>query len=298
MKQFLVKILIFGSLFFIVEKGFYLIVKKASEKEYDKRLELIIKGEMEKDILIIGSSRGANNISAKQLEAQTMLNTYNLSYRGSDVMFHEFILKTVLKYNKKPKKVLLFIDNGYQFIEEQSLNFRFDRLKPLKKYNYINNQLIQRNQSSYFSKFLYALRLNKTDFSFKKLNVKEVNIMTTHGSKMLRVKPNDSLQYLKKIKKFTDKEDATKIESFKSIQNICKHNNIALYFVFSPGFKTFNTVAYNRFKTFVNPEEHVIVYDTTRYKDKNLFRDHGHLFKNGAKLFTKEVSAFINKENN
>lgn len=299
MKQFLLKIMVFGSLFFIVEKGLYFFIQNAPNKEYDKRLELILDGKMWKDVIIIGSSRGANNISAKQLEVETGLSTYNLSYRGSDIVFHEFILKTVLKYNAKPKKVLLFMDNAYQFIDEPTLSFRFDRLAPLKNYDYINDELIKRKKKNYISKFLYGARINRKDFSLKNVNILPVNIMTTHGSKLLESKPNDSLKYLNQTNSYNKaSEDLVKLESFKSIQELCKKNDIDLYFVFSPTYGDFDNDFLNRFKALINLEEHIIIYDTTNviYKNKKLFRDHTHLLKNGAEVFTSEISTFINSK--
>ena len=104
MKQFSKHITIFFVLFFIVEKGICFFVNNAPKKEFDNRLELVLNGKINKEVIILGSSRGANNIYAKQLEDSINQSVYNLSYLGSDVTFHEFILKTLIKYNKPPKK--------------------------------------------------------------------------------------------------------------------------------------------------------------------------------------------------
>lgn len=298
MKLFLKHILIFGIVFFLVEKGLCYFVYQSPEKEYDKRLQMILEGQMDKDIIILGSSRGANNISAKQLENQTGLSSYNLSYRGSNIIFHEFVLESLLKFNSSPKIVLLCIDNGYEFVSEKSLNFRYDRLNPLKNYNYINNILIQRNKKSYFSKFFCSLRVDRQDFSFNKVNVLPVNIMTSHGSKLLNAKPNSDLLFGEKPKVYNKAlEQLDKLNAFEAIKELCSLNNIDLYFVFTPSYADFDISFYNRFKTLTNRAEHLVIYDTVSgiYKNKNLFRDSTHMFKNGAELFTSEISVLINQ---
>ncbi|SFD25217.1 hypothetical protein SAMN04489722_106225 [Algibacter lectus] len=297
MKLFLRHILLFGVLFFVVEKGLYFFIQNAPQKEHDKRLELILEGKMKKDIVIIGSSRGANNISAKQLEDETGMSCYNLSYRGSSVVFHEFILKTLILHNNKPKKVLLVIDNGYQFLKNHSLHFRFDRLFPLKNYSYINDKLIENNKKSYISNFLYSVKINREDFSLKPKRVYEVNVMTSHGSKLLSGKNNEKLDYKSEIKSYDiNDEELHKLNSFKAIQEMCSKNDINLYFVFTPGLMSFDNDFLTRFKELVNADEKIIVYDTLnkRYKEKNIYRDHTHMFSNGAEIFTSEISEFIN----
>ncbi|MFD1294259.1 hypothetical protein ACFQ5N_10465 [Lutibacter holmesii] len=299
MKLFLKYILVFGIIFFTLEKGLYYFIHNAPNKEYDKRLQLILDGEMEKDLVIIGSSRGANNISAKQLEDQTGLSTYNLSYRGSNVTFHEFILEALLLHNKKPKKVLLVIDNGHQFLIENSLKFRYDRLSPLKNYSWINDKLIKSNKKSYISKFLYSLKIDRKDFSLKPKIVYPINIMTSHGSKLLKARSTDTLAFFKKPKGYDiTKENPDYLKSFKSMQKTCKTHNIDLYFVFTPAYQEFDTDFLKRFKKLINTEEHLIVYDTIcdDYKNNLFFRDHTHMFSIGAEIFTSEISVFFNSK--
>jgi hypothetical protein len=300
MKRFLKHIFFFGLLFFIIEKGLYFFIQNAPNKEYDKRLEFVLQGKMEKDIIIIGSSRGVNNISAKQMEDETGLSTYNLSYRGSNVIFHQFILETLLLYNKKPQKVLLVIDDEYEFLMDHSLHFRFDRLYPLKNYSYINNKLIDSKKKSYVSKFLYAAKIDREDFSLKPKRVDPINLMTSHGSKLLPKKENNDLEFINVSKNYnTLQEESSKIRSFKAIKEMCSSKGIDLYFVFTPDFKSFNDSFLKRFEKLVKKKEHLIVYDTLdkRYKDYTIFRDQTHMCSEGAAIFTSELSQFMKSKN-
>jgi hypothetical protein len=70
-----------------------------------------------------------------------------------------------LKYNKKAENGSLTIDNPHEM--KKTLNFRFDRLYPLAKYNYITQELIRQKKKNVFSWFLF-MRLNRLIFfSFK-----------------------------------------------------------------------------------------------------------------------------------
>ncbi|AXT20751.1 hypothetical protein D7030_11735 [Flavobacteriaceae bacterium AU392] len=300
MKKFLLNIVVFSALFFIVEKSIYFFIANAPNKEYDKRLEYILKGEMNKNLIVLGSSRGANNIIAEQLQNETGLTSYNLSYRGADIVFQEFLLKTLLKFNTKPKKVILIIDDIYEFNYEPTLKFRIDRLSPLKKYNYINNELIRRGNKNVLSKIFCLSRVNRKDFNLKKNNVLPINKMTAFGSKVILSKGNSKMTYKSTFEKYsTEFEQKEKLHAFSRIQELCKSNQIELIFIFPPNYRIFNTSFLNRFNELVQQENKIMIYDTLNpvYKNESYYRDVSHLMKNGAEIFTSEVSTFINNSN-
>ena len=112
MKKFLIQILLFSFTFFLFEKVFYVSLYVSPKLEIDKRLEYIINGNMNKDLIVLGSSRGARNIIASQIEDSLNISSYNLSYPGSDIEFHKFLLQSLIKYNEKPKIVLLVVDDN------------------------------------------------------------------------------------------------------------------------------------------------------------------------------------------
>ena len=122
--------------------------------------------------------------------------------------------------------------------------------------------------------------------------------MTSHGSKLLNAKLNNDLLFGQRPKIYNKtSEQLDKLNAFKAIKELCRLNNIDLYFVFTPSYAEFDISFYNRFKTLTSKGEYIVVYDTVSgiYKNKNLFRDSTHMFKNGAELFTSELSAFINQ---
>ena len=297
MKTFLKYVFLIALIFFVLEKGFYYFIAYAPKKEYDKRLECILEGKMNKDIVVLGSSRGANDIIAKHVEDATHFSTYNLSYRGSNILFHEFILTSLLKFNKPPQKVLLVLDGVFEFVGNSTLNFRNDRLLPLKKYNYVNDELIEQGEKNILSHVFCLSRIDRKDFSLRKSKPDPKNTLTPHGSILETAKLKKTLVYNHQPVPYTsDNEIPEYIDALRRIKQMCRMNGIELVFVFPPNFETFNVSFFNRFSEFVDSEK-VLVYDTLnpKYKDESYYLDHSHLLKNGAEVFTSEIIKFLNK---
>lgn len=298
MKKFLTRVLLFGLFFFAIDKLFYIFLYTAPQLEADKRLELLINGKINKEIIVMGSSRGADNIIASQIEKETGKSAYNISYIGSNIQFHVFLLKTLLKYNSKPKTIILSVDNPYEFIYAKSLNFRLDRLHPLGKYNYINQELINQNDRSKLSWFLYLARINKSYLTFEKKKGPNENLMLSCGSMPLKAELSKENLVFDTIKQpyHISEELENKRKDFLEFQKICSQNKIKIIYCFAPNFRVYNPVLENRIKLMSLSENKFFVYDTTnlKYKNKTYFYDESHLNIKGAKIFTSELSKFIN----
>ena len=297
MKKFLKSIFLFFILLFLLDKGFCFFLNEAPKKEYDKRLERVLEGKLNKDIIIIGSSLGSGNIIAENIEKGTGLTTYNLSYQGADVGFQKFILETLLKYNKPPKKVLMSIDSPHAFLTS-NLGTRYDRLVPLAKYNYINDELIKLKRNNILSKVFCLGRIIPYHIRLKKQLAPALNPLTNHGSRpIIMEKAKKNLhEYSKSTTYHKSEELKDKLAAFKSIQQMCKEKNIELTFVFSPYYHQFNNGFYNRFKELTTPNHNIFVYDTLNpiYKRSDSFYDESHLMHDSARIFTFELVDFLN----
>ena len=296
MKKFITNILIFALIFFIVEKAFYFFMFISPTLEIDNRLEKVINGEMNKDIIVLGSSRGARNIIAGQIEDSLTISAYNLSYVGSDIQFHEFLLRSLIKFNKPPKIVLLAVDNFYELLPNESMIFRLDVLYPLAKYNYINDEMIKRGEKNYLSNFLILSRINKSNFDLRKKHFSSLDTIIACGSMPIFFQRKDR-EF--KSTNYGDynvaKELSVKVKSYIRFQKLCTINNIKLLMVFSPNFNShFNLEFEKRLKDLAEPDVAFYVYDSlnTVYQDKSFFYDEVHLKTNGAVIFTNEI---INK---
>ncbi len=296
MKQFLKHICVFGLLFFLVEKGSFFLLEEAKNNQADKRLEYVLDGKMHKDIVIFGSSIGAGNILAGEIQKAQKLDTYNLSYHGSDVVFHKFLLESLLKYNKAPKKVILVVDNPFYF-KKNALTFRDDVLKPLSQYNFVNNALIETGNQPYYSKFLYLGRLNKNIISFKQKSSNKNNPLDSFGSQPL-LKLDKHPSTIEKVGNnyTTNVEDQIKVEAFQNLEKLCIHNEIELICVLPPSYRTHNTAFIGRLEKLIDKHvSKVFVYDTSNkaYLDSVNYYDNAHLNIAGAKIFTSELNDYL-----
>ncbi|WP_433764679.1 hypothetical protein [Flavobacterium ginsenosidimutans] len=246
----------------------------------------------------MGSSRGAYNIIAEQIEKETGKTAYNISYAGSNVQFHLFLLKTLLKFNNKPKMIVLSLDDPYEFLYIKTLNYRYDKMYPLAKYNYINDELIRLDDKSKFSKIFCLARLNRNSFNFRKKGVTKESPILECGSMPFSIESGkNNFKFDDKKVRYPVKEELKdKKKAFLEFQRICKENNIKLIYCFAPNFRVYNSTLENRIKDISLPENRLFVYDTTdfRYKKIEYFHDESHLNIRGAKLFTSELSKFIN----
>jgi len=255
---------------------------------------------MNKEIVILGSSRGARNIIAGQIEEATGLSTFNLSYPGSDIEFQEFLLRSLIHFNETPQKVLLAIDDPRQFLPSDLLIFRLERLYPLARYPYINKEMIARGEKNISSKTLVLARMNIRNFDIRRKSFTYLDTITEYGS-MPIYSQNENLtfNYDSLIHRYqTNNELEYKVNSFLKIQKICEENNIELTLVFSPNFKAHNYSFERRMKQLTHDNVDFILYDSLNpiYKDEAYFYDNFHLRSAGAITFTNEIVDFLESE--
>ncbi|MCF6132706.1 DUF1574 domain-containing protein [Flavobacterium wongokense] len=299
MKKFLKNILIFGLVFFLLDKIFIFFIAVSPEKEADKRLELLINGKINKEIIILGSSRGARNIIASEIEKKTGHSTYNLAYPGSDIEFHEFITRTLLKFNKAPKVILLSVDYPMAFLPDSILNFRLDRLYPLVKYNYINEELVARDEKNIIMSNLFALsRMNKTNFDIRQKKFTALDTLYADGSMPISFQKEgeDWTQAATVTKYDSKKELEVKLECFQKIIALCQEKNIQLIIIQPPLFDPMDGAFRERLKQLTQNKIPFFDYNNQNpiYKNKDYFYDRTHLNRKGATIFTDEIANYLN----
>lgn len=299
MKKFLTNILVFGLLFFLLDKLFIFFIVTSPQKEVDKRLELLVNGKINKEIIILGSSRGARNIIASEIEKKTGHTSYNLAYPGSDIEFHEFVVRTLLKFNKAPKVILLSVDYPMAFLPDSILNFRLDRLYPLVKYNYINEELVARGEKNRIMSNLFALsRMNKTNFDIRQKKFTALDTLYADGSMPISFqKDTEDWTPSKSFVKYNSKKELqVKLECFKKIVSMCQEKNIKLILIQPPLYDTMDPSFRGRLVELT--ENKIAFFDYNRqnpmYKNKEYFYDRTHLNLKGATVFTNEIAQYLN----
>jgi hypothetical protein len=298
MKGFLIKSLLFLLCFFALDKALLLLRNRLPERELDKRLEQIITGKINADIVVMGSSRGARDIVASQLADSLHTTAYNISYPGSNIFFHEYLLKELLKNgNKKPSLIVLAVDDPSEVGENELIRFRLDRLYPLVKYESIRNTLIEAGEKDKILSQLFIVhQLSISSFDLRKKRFKEQDTLLADGSMPIRWQ---SKKFNRKFSSRTvaydqKKESVEKLTSFNNFLKLCRENDIKLLLACAPNFGD-PTIGFKDRMTALKGSSHVMMYDTTNsiYKNADYYFDPGHLQLNGATIFTAEIVEYI-----
>jgi hypothetical protein len=303
MKTYWIKLLLFVVLFLAFDKLFIIVKNVSPEKEIDKRLEYIINGKINKDIIIAGSSRGSRDLIAGEMENQTGFTTYNLCYPGSNVEFHNFIIKTLAKFNNPPKIILLVVDDPSELIFDERIIFRKDRLYPLVKYPYIRDEMVAIGEKDKFlSKTLVSYQLNKYNFDLREKKFTPIDTILECGSMPISWQKGEQDWNNKKDTVTYDpvKELPEKVNAYKEIIMFCKSHDIIPVIIFPPNYQPANRSFVNRIKYLSGEGVYFYLYDTENpiYRDKSYYHDVAHLVRDGAEVFTKEVSNYINNQLN
>lgn len=298
--KFALRLLFFAILFFILDKLFIVVANRSAETEVDKKLEHLVRGEINKDIIISGSSRGSRDIIAGQIEDSTGLTAYNLCYPGSNVEFHEFILTTLVKFNKPPRFLLLVVDDDSEFRsrENEGIIYRLDRLYPLVKYSHIRHELVKLGvKDKYMSKLFVLHWLNKANFDLRQKRFSPNDTILECGSMPISWQyQGRKWEFLSERSEYSKEDEMIeKVDAYREILNICNSNNIKLIVIFPPNYKSHSISFEKRIKELSSDKVMYYVYnaDNPIYRNKDYFSDEDHLMKNGAIIFTDEVIRFL-----
>ena len=260
------------------------------DREVDKRLELILEGKINKEILIFGSSRAQHNLYADIIQDSLKQSAFNLGYRGCNIDFQVFLLKTVLKHNKKPKIIILTVDYDREFLEEKTLQFRYDKLYSLVKYPEITNELIFRKEISPFAVGLFSARIGWEQF-LKPKPITRYENWTKAGTVLLDFTAANFDKKITQSKKYNPKfELAERLSAFKEFQTISKKENIQLYVIVPPNFVIQNEEFVNRVKDLLVDKNTKFYFENSQlFKNSHYFFDQSHLNKKGAIEYTHQL---------
>jgi hypothetical protein len=299
MRRFIKNCFLFLVCFFILEKSFILLRNNLPERELDKRLEYVINGKINADIVVIGSSRGARDIVASQLAESLGATAYNLSYPGSNIYFHEYLLTNLVKNgNKKPKLIILAVDDPYEVGNDPTIQFRLDRLYPLVKYKCIRNTLIEHGEKNRGLSGLFVVhQLSVSSFDIRKKKFTYQDTLFNDGSMPISWQSERfDRRFNTKVSVYSkDKEEQSKVKSFDNFLTTCRNNNIELLLVCAPNFSNPTAGFRQRMMELAGSDNHIMQYDTANpvYTNPDYYYDASHLKLDGATIFTAEIATCI-----
>lgn len=267
------------------------------ELQKDRRIEYVLRGEINKELVVLGSSRGARNIIASKLESATGMSAYNLSYPGSDIEFHEFILRSLLKFNKSPKAILLVVDDSSELMPSESITFRYESLYPYVKYAHVVDEMVLRKENNrLLSELLILYRMNSSNFNFKTQKFTPYDSLLPCGSMPVSFISDTSLTFNSENNYYNQRDEAPeKIIAFQKLSALCHENNIKLLLVFPPNYKNYNAAFEKRMRELSRKEVIFYIYNSNNpvYRNKDYFADESHLVLKGSEIFTSEIGSWI-----
>lgn len=304
MKKFLIRLAIFTVFFFLVDKLFIFVRNAGPALEVDRRLEMILEGQINADVLVFGSSRGARSVIAQRFIDSLGVSAYSLAYPGSDVTFHEYLLRQTLevKGNKKPKTVILVVDDSDELKPSKSLKFRFDRMYPLVKYKSVRDEMVKRKEKKpIITELLVLHQMNKSNFLFKQRKfTKNDSIMPCGSMPISHQKKTFDKKYNTEIYNYTREDELIqKIKAFRAFKDHCKENNIQLIVAIPPNFRKVTVGFVPRLKQVMDGYGTVFMYDESKpeYSNPDYFFDNTHLQKVGSEIYTMELVHYFKQLN-
>lgn len=302
MKKFLIKVIVFSLLFFAFDKAFLFVRDILPENDtLDNRLDFVFRGEVNKDLILMGSSVGDTDLLPHLFQDSLKLSTYNLSYGAASVTFQKFVLENLLKYNTKPKVIIKLITNDTEFYGNSGVNamgFRLDRLYPIIKYKEVRDQLMLREDvNPIMSKFMVLSHFKKQHIiDLLKPKKEHGNYYKKFGTEVFEDR-HDSLgkwNYNKNPKYDFAQENKAFIHDFIEFQKLCKKNDIVLIYAVTPTYRALNKEWLEIVKNNLLESTNLYIYDYSNkaYENKFNFADPLHMNPKGAKIYTNELIKF------
>jgi hypothetical protein len=259
-------------------------------------------GKINGDVIVYGSSRAVSHFDPFILEDSLHSNCYNLGVDGHNFWMQYFRHTEMLKYNPKPKVIILSLDAAT--LTEKGNVFNADQFLP---YMFFDEAIADYTASyNYFSTFDFHVPLvryfgnHRAIFhSLKLLFISQPDTLERKkGYRGQRLDWNSDLLEARKILtsyKVDIDEDAVNL--FKQFVTECRESGIRLVFVFSPH--------YIEGQQFIqNYDSIMTMYDdlSTKYNipflnystdsissSKKYFYNSSHLNKKGSELFSRKL---------
>jgi hypothetical protein len=252
------------------------------------------------DVAIYGSSRAWVHINPQIIEDSVGLSAYNFGIDGHNFWLQYFRHKEYLKYNPKPKAIIVSVDafslekrdelfNQYQFLPYMLWNWT------LKRYT---SSYKGYKQIDYYIPFIRYFGKRSVLPSLPSILSKkrDNSSLRTNGYRGMERQWNaDFENAMKTMKDYVVRLDTSSIELFEEFILECKELNIELILVYTPEYIEGQKFIKNK-KDIVNiflklADKYQILYlDYSNDKicfNRNYFYNSMHLNGEGADLFTK-----------
>lgn len=307
MQKILIKIFIILVAILVIDRSFtYFFKKKIFEKtisgEGGGSINYIIEKKNNIDFLVMGSSRAKYQINPALLTNVYNGNGYNAGINGvGGIIYNSMLLHILINKGVTPKAIILQTDIFFfREVKNESLSFEISALYPfigevpaLKSFvdhnaGFAENTLL----------LLHSYRFNGNMLSILFNYLKHRSVADNNGFESLQgtIVPNqfDIINRVNKKYEYS----TIKLNALAEIIETCKKNNIMLYVVFAPYFKTTDVLQEeNKVLTKILREhgnnkllDFSDIYKIPSLQSSSLWKDENHLNSTGAGLFSKMLN--------
>ncbi len=299
MKNRLLKFVVFGIMLIVSDQLVGWAISYFAKKQIrDNRIGLVADNKINAQIFVIGSSRALNNYDPEIISAKTGKTCYNLGVSGSNIPFHEFLIKLLAIHHKKPEMIIYNIDDYGTLYSNDLIIFRKDLLYPFVDNEMINKEVAEQLDKPLIANYLSSTYRQNMNFfkaaGFPFYGREIVDYATTnfdeHGANLL---VNESHHpYPAFISKGYDVSkltiDSDYVRAYQSIQKICRENGIALVLVVPPIFMKNTEGFMDMIQKFTSPEFSLLDYRGS-LNDSLYFYNADHMNRKGATYLSEKL---------
>lgn len=283
--------------------GLHVLYLKGFNKYYafeQGKVQEIMEGRINYDVLFVGSSRTFYHINPKVVDSVLELNTFNAGIDGANLLEMNMVIKSYLQQHVPPRLVVLEIPAPAFAISIKPI------FNPNMYYSYLDHDVVFQTLEPYqrvrVLKYLPFLQITQSDDVLKQaslyglFNKRSINPAKTY--KGFKPNGNDTLTIpYKKIKTIFEIEGKG-LQLLQEIIESCKQHKTKLVFTYAPHYNLLDEEMNPRFFPTIQQtaQKNNISFLNYRYhpisQQHTLFEDVRHLNKAGA----VEYSALIAKD--
>jgi len=264
-------------------------------RQVDDRIERLMTGQLDAEVIVLGSSRALNDVNAGLLGEKLGRSAYNLGFSGSSIDFHAALFRLMKSADLKPATLVLLMDERRSFIPQPKAGFfRTDKLLPFTCFNPVLKEVTEHSTKNYWaSRISHAYRENGNfahvlDYWTEGREPRnETNDIDGSGSVSLEgTSPTFDRKYNETVPAYQlNKESHELTDAFRFLVNVCDEEGIDLIVLFPPNHYVPSQVFRDRVHE-LGGDSPTYLDMGTALTDTRYFFDHGHLNKEGNTAFT------------
>lgn len=263
----------------------------------------LMRGEINAQIVINGSSRALSGFDPRIIQAATGLSAYNIGRNGSQTDMQLAVLKAYLEHNRKPEIVIQTLDS-FSFVATHEV------YNPAQYVPYINDaplyqQLRQINPGIWKSRYvpLYGYVVDDMGMSWV-LGLGQLVGWTEREDYFLGFNPRP-LKWTDEFNSFRAANpdgvnwpiESEGSQSVEELIRVCQTNGVKLIFVYAPEYSEMQRLTKNRNEVFsdfrnLSRKYGVAFWDYSDWRfaaDTQYFQNSQHLNQDGARVFSSDL---------